>query len=117
MTNSIERYLVDERMSKAVIFGNIAYLSGQVADPNSVGIVDQTISVLNKIDHILAGIGSDKAKLLCATLYIKDMVDFASMNTIWDGWIPPGIAPARTCVQAHLAREELLVEISIIAAI
>jgi len=38
------------------------------------------------------------------------------MNAVWDAWIPEGPAPARACVTANMAREALLVEISVIAA-
>ena len=45
------------------------------------------------------------------------MKDFAEMNTVWDNWIPEGHAPARACVEARMARPDLLVEISVIAAV
>jgi enamine deaminase RidA (YjgF/YER057c/UK114 family) len=54
--------------------------------------------------------------MLSATIYIKDMQDFQAMNMVWDNWVPEGHAPARACVQASMARPELLVEISVIAA-
>jgi len=44
------------------------------------------------------------------------MKDFTGMNAVWDQWIPKGHAPARACVEARLARPDLLVEVSIIAA-
>ena len=44
------------------------------------------------------------------------MADFAAMNAVWDAWVPQGHAPARACVQAAMARPELLVEISVVAA-
>jgi len=44
------------------------------------------------------------------------MDDFAAMNAIWDNWVVEGFAPARACVECAMARPELLVEISIIAA-
>jgi enamine deaminase RidA (YjgF/YER057c/UK114 family) len=37
-------------------------------------------------------------------------------NKIWDRWLPEGYAPARACVEAGMARDALLVEISVIAA-
>jgi enamine deaminase RidA (YjgF/YER057c/UK114 family) len=39
------------------------------------------------------------------------------MNEVWDNWVPKGNAPARACVEASMAREELLVEISLVAAV
>mgnify|MGYP003677992047 CR=1 FL=1 len=50
------------------------------------------------------------------TIYVKDMSYFAQMNAVWDAWIPEGFAPARACVAAKMAREALLVEISVVAA-
>jgi len=44
------------------------------------------------------------------------MADFSVMNSVWDAWIPEGFAPARACVQAAMARDVLLVEISVVAA-
>ena len=39
------------------------------------------------------------------------------MNEVWNAWVPDGHAPARACVEAHMARSGLLVEISVIAAL
>ena len=61
--------------------------------------------------------GSDREHMVSATLYLRDMEDFAAMNVAWDAWVPAGHAPARACVEARMARPELLVEISLIAAI
>jgi enamine deaminase RidA (YjgF/YER057c/UK114 family) len=55
--------------------------------------------------------------MLSATVYVRDMKDFAAMNAVWDAWVPAGHAPARACVEARMARPELLVEISVIAAL
>jgi enamine deaminase RidA (YjgF/YER057c/UK114 family) len=38
------------------------------------------------------------------------------MNEVWDNWVNEGYAPARACVQASMARDVLLVEISVVAA-
>jgi len=39
------------------------------------------------------------------------------MNSVWNAWVPEGHAPARACVEAHMARSALLVEICVIAAL
>ncbi|GAC07139.1 hypothetical protein GAGA_4312 [Paraglaciecola agarilytica NO2] len=72
--------------------------------------------MLDKVDALLLSANSDREHMLSATIYIKDMADFAAMNAVWDAWVPQGHAPARACVQAAMARPELLVEISVIAA-
>ena len=41
---------------------------------------------------------------------------FAAMNKVWDAWVPDGHAPARACVEAKMARDALLVEITVVAA-
>ena len=72
--------------------------------------------MLDKVDALLLSANSDREHMLSATIYIKDMADFAAMNAVWDAWVPQGHAPARACVQAAMARPELLVEISVVAA-
>jgi enamine deaminase RidA (YjgF/YER057c/UK114 family) len=54
--------------------------------------------------------------LLSATIYLKQMQDFAAMNAVWEAWLPAGAAPARTTAQANLASPELLIEITVLAA-
>lgn len=73
--------------------------------------------MLEKVDELLLEAGSDREHILSATVYIRDMKDFATMNEVWDVWVPDGHAPARACVEARMARPELLVEISVIAAV
>ncbi len=72
--------------------------------------------MLEKFYELLLQAGSDMNFILSATIYIKDMKYFQGMNEVWDNWIPEGFAPARACVEASMARDELLVEISVIAA-
>ena len=72
--------------------------------------------MLDKVDTLLAQAGSDKEHILSATIYIKSMEYFAEMNAVWDNWVPEGHAPARACVTADMAREALLVEITVVAA-
>ena len=61
--------------------------------------------------------GTDKTKLLTAQIWVADIAtQFADMNAVWDAWVLEGHTPARACVQAALAREDLKVEIAVIAA-
>lgn len=111
----IERLETKQRMSKIVKHNGVIYLCGQVCSDASQGITEQTSSMLKKVDDLLLQAGSDKEHMLSATLYLKDMQYFAEMNQVWDDWAPEGHAPARACVAASMAREELLIEVSIIA--
>ena len=114
---SIERQQTAARMSRIVIHNNTVYLCGQVAADASAGIEEQTQTMLDKVDLLLKEAGSSREQMLSATIYLKDMELFKAMNAVWDNWVPSGHAPARACVQASMARQELLVEISVIAAI
>lgn len=115
---TISRTHTSARASLIVINNGTVYLSGQVAKDPDAGIQDQTRSTLAQIDALLAEAGTDNSHLLTATIYLRDIAnDFASMNEVWNEWVPDGHAPARACVEAHMARSALLVEICITAAL
>ncbi len=114
--STITRMETGQRMSRIVENNNVIYLCGQVADNADAPIGPQTENMLAKVDALLELAGSDREHLLSATIYIRDMKDFAGMNAVWDKWVPEGHAPARACVEARMARPELLVEISVVAA-
>lgn len=112
----IERLETKRRMSRIVKHNGTIYLCGQVCKDANQGIEAQTSSMLEKVGDLLEEAGSDKEHILSATIYLKDMKYFQGMNEVWDAWIPEGHAPARACVAASMARDALLVEISVIAA-
>ena len=112
----IERMETGQRMSRIVKHNGTIYLCGQVCKDATQGIQEQTSTMLEKVDELLQQAGSDKEHILTATIYIKDMKYFGEMNTVWESWLPEGHAPARACVEASMARDALLVEISVIAA-
>lgn len=114
---TIERMEVGQRMSRIVKHNETVYLCGQVGADANTDITEQTRTMLEKVDVLLDQAGSDRSYILSATIYLRDMKDFTAMNAVWDTWIPEGHAPARACVEARLARAELLVEISVVAAI
>ena len=114
---SIQRQATKQRMSRVVIHNETIYLCGQVCKDASQGITEQTATMLEKVDELLLQSGSDREHLLSATVYVRDMKDFEAMNAVWDAWVPEGHAPARACVEARMARAELLVEISVVAAV
>jgi enamine deaminase RidA (YjgF/YER057c/UK114 family) len=112
----IERQETKQRMSRIVKHNGTVYLCGQVCADATKGIAEQTQTMLDKVDLLLDQAGSSREHMLSATIYIKDMKDFSEMNEVWDAWVPEGHAPARACVEASMAREALLVEISVVAA-
>jgi enamine deaminase RidA (YjgF/YER057c/UK114 family) len=112
---SITRIDSTPRMSRIVEHNGTIYLCGQVAKDSTKGIKEQTATTLEKVEELLEKAGSDKTQLLSVTIYIRDMKDFAVMNEVWDAWVADGFQPARACVEARMARPELLVEMSVIA--
>ncbi len=113
---SIIRHHGNQRMSQLVIHGDTIYLAGQVAADAGADITVQTQQVLQKVDDLLAEVGSDNSKVLSAQIWIASMGHFAAMNAVWDAWVPEGHAPARACIEARLASPDLLVEVGIVAA-
>lgn len=114
---SIKRLHTGPRMSQAVIANGMVFLAGQVADDDALYIAGQTRQVLAAIDKLLAEAGTDKSRLLTASIFLVDMADFAAMNAVWEGWVSPGNTPARATVQAHLARPGWKIEIVVSAAV
>ena len=117
--SNINRMETSDRMSKIVIHNNTVYLCGQVgADSDGpLSMTGQTETMLARVDSLLEQAGSSRDLILSATIYVRDMKDFSEMNQIWDSWVPKGHAPARACVEAKMARPDLLVEISVVAAL
>ncbi|WP_434777012.1 RidA family protein [Neisseria sp. Ec49-e6-T10] len=112
---TIKRHLTETRFSEAVISSDLIFLSGQVPTNIHDDIKAQTANVLAQIDTLLHDLGSDKTRLIDATIFLKDFIDYDEMNEVWDRWLPEGYAPCRACVQANLAKPEWKLEIKIIA--
>ena len=113
----IKRIEAGPRMAQAVVHGHTVYLAGQVADDPSADVAGQTRQVLASIDRLLAAAGSDKTRILSATIYLADIGTFAQMNSEWDAWVPRGHTPARATVEAKLAAPQYKVEIQVVAAV
>lgn len=116
----VRRQEVAVRFSEAVTHGGVVHLAGQVPErTGGAPAAEQTADVLALVDARLLAAGSDRSRLLSATIYMTDLRrDYAAMNAVWDAWLPAGCAPARTCVGvAALAREEWAVEITVVAAV
>ncbi len=116
--SSITRIESGTRMSQAVVHGNTVYLSGQVAlEAPGESVTAQTQNILARIDALLATAGTDKTKLLSASIWLADIAGFAEMNAVWDAWVAEGNAPARATVESKLAAPQFTVEIAVTAAI
>jgi enamine deaminase RidA (YjgF/YER057c/UK114 family) len=114
---TIQRFDTGPRMSQVVVHGDTVYLAGMVANAAAgASVARQTQEVLSIIDAHLEKAGSDKSKLLSATIYLTDMKTFGEMNRVWDAWVSPGNTPARATVEVKLAAPQYNVEIMVTAA-
>lgn len=114
--SEISRIDTGIRMSQAVVYNSTVYLAGQVGEPGA-SVTEQTRTILERIEALLAQAGSDKTRLLQATIWLADMEDFSEMNAVWDAWVAPGHAPARACGESKLATPDYKVEIIVVAAL
>ena len=113
--SNIIRLRPQPQWSDAVIHQQTAYF---VEVPEcGTDITSQTQALLAQAERTLADVGSSKAHLLMATIYIKHMSDRAALNAAWQAWLPEGCAPARVCVSAEMASPDYLLEVAFVAAV
>jgi enamine deaminase RidA (YjgF/YER057c/UK114 family) len=110
----VKRIGIRPHLSHVAIHNGVVHLSGVVSPGKSVR--EQTRNVLAGIDELLQSAGSDKSKILSATVWLTDMRHFDEMNGVWDRWVSPGNAPARACVEAKLSLADFSVAIAVTAA-
>ena len=116
--SDLKRFKIGTRMSQAVVHGNIVYTAGQVAQSApGESVSRQTEAILGQIDALLTEAGTDKSKLISATIWMSDISHFNEMNAVWDAWVVPEQTPCRACVESKLAAPQFNVEISVIAAL
>lgn len=111
---TIERIQPGQWNSRAVVHGDMVYLSGIVADDKTQPIAGQTAQVLGKIDAVLAEIGTDKSKILAVTVYMANIDQKDDMNAAYMAWMDKSILSTRTCIGVALT-PGTLVEITVTA--
>lgn len=114
--NAIERIDQNARRSRASAFGDLVFLTGQVGDDLSADAATQTRQALAKVDDLLARAGSDRSRVLSATIWLREMADYDAMNAEWDAWVVPEQRPCRACAKVELADPACRVEIIVVAA-
>jgi enamine deaminase RidA (YjgF/YER057c/UK114 family) len=107
---TVEHLNSGEILSQATATETTVYLCGLTGGDNSKDVAGQTRDVLAKIDACLAHFGTDKSKLLSATIYLDDLRRKPTMNGVWTQWLGDLKRPARACVGAQL---ELGVQVEI----
>ncbi|MGF7035732.1 2-iminobutanoate/2-iminopropanoate deaminase [Paenibacillus mucilaginosus] len=107
--------------SQAVRFGNLLFTSGQIPlglDGQVVegGVEEQTHQVFRNLQAVLEAAGTDFSQVVKATVFIKDMNQFAAINTIYASYFGDH-KPARSTVEVARLPKDVLVEIELIAAL
>ena len=114
---TINRIENGTRFCRVLTHNGTVYLAGMTADDTSGNVVQQTHDTLAKIDHYLGLAGSDRSKLLSATIWLRDIADFDLMNGVWDAWIDRSAMPVRATIEGRLAGDAYRVEIMVVAAV
>ena len=104
------------KLSDAVVHNGIVYLAGQVAENLHASMKEQTEDVLRQIDTLLARCGSNKSRILTATVYVNDMGLKPEMDEAWMAWVDRQNLPARATVEVELGSPDTRVEIMCTAA-
>lgn len=109
--------------NQSVAYNGLLYVSGQIAiNPATNELVldsleAETHQVLQNLKAILEAAGSSLEKVIKATLFIKDMNQFALINAVYGEYFKPEFAPARETVQVSALPKFVNIEISVIAAL
>jgi 2-iminobutanoate/2-iminopropanoate deaminase len=106
--------------SQAIKANGFIFCSGQVAiDPATQQVITgdvaaQTDRVLRNLSEILEAAGSGLGKVVRATVFLKNMNDFAAMNAVYGKYFSSA-PPARATVEVARLPKDMLVEIDVIA--
>ena len=107
--------------SQAIRAGNLLFVSGQVAlDPSTGKFIEdksiqaQTRRVLENLLAIVSAAGGSADNIVKTTVFLKDMNDFAEMNSVYAGFFGSR-APARSTVEVARLPRDVSIEIDCIA--
>jgi enamine deaminase RidA (YjgF/YER057c/UK114 family) len=111
----ITRHQPTKLYSKVVEANGFVYTAGTVAEDLAQDVKGQTQQILKDIDRLLGLAGTDKSKLVSATIWLSDIRTRDAMNEVWNAWTGTSNLPARACVEAKLADPRMQVEIAVVA--
>jgi 2-iminobutanoate/2-iminopropanoate deaminase len=108
--------------NQSVMVGNILFVSGQIAiDPSSGDLVqgsieEETNQVMKNLKAVLNEAGLDFSNVAKASVFVKDMNDYAKINGVYAQYFDEATAPARELVEVANLPKFVNVEISVIAS-
>ncbi len=106
--------------SQALIAGSFIYTSGQIPINPKTGeivngdIAQQTKQVMENLKAVLEAAGSDLGSVIKTTVFIKNMNDFQTVNSIYNEYFKKPF-PARSCVEVARLPKDVGIEIEVIA--
>ncbi len=110
--------------SQAVAHNGILFVSGQIAiDPDTGKMIaddieKETERVMLNLKAVLAAAGCTFDNIIKASIFLKNMDDFATINRIYGGYLKEdGHYPARETVEVARLPKDANVEISVVAAL
>lgn len=112
----IQRHARTPIMHRVVENAGTLYFGGVVAEDRSASMKGQTEQVLARLDTLLSEAGSDRSKVLSATIFITDMGLKDEMNEAWTAWFAPEHLPSRATIGVADLGPKALIEVVIIAA-
>ena len=107
--------------NQAVQFGNMLFISGQIAlDPSTGELVQGDVQaearqVMKNLAAILSAAGMDFSNVLKSSIFLMDMGQFAQVNEVYGSYFGDD-APARETIQVAGLPKGVKVEISMVAA-
>ncbi len=113
---TIKRHEPSKILSKVVEANGFVFTAGVVADDPKQDAKGQTQQILREIDRLLGLCGTDKSKVVSASIWVPDIRLRDAMNEAWNAWTGGQNLPGRACIEAKLADPRLLVEIAVVAA-
>ncbi|MCL1894805.1 MAG: RidA family protein [Holophagaceae bacterium] len=108
--------------SQGKVTGNMLFTAGQIPlDPQTMeivkgGIEEQTMQVLKNLDAIMMEAGTSWDKVIKATVFMVNLGDFATFNSIYEQHLKSA-KPSRSTVQVAALPKGALIEIEVIAEV
>jgi 2-iminobutanoate/2-iminopropanoate deaminase len=107
--------------SQGIVVNNLFYSSGQIPLTKEGvmvegDITEQTHQVFQNLQAVLEEAGASLETVVKATVFIKDMNDFASINEVYGTYFDQH-KPARSCVEVARLPKDAGVEIEVIALV
>jgi 2-iminobutanoate/2-iminopropanoate deaminase len=109
--------------NQAILKGNTLYTSGQIAIHPKTGelitanIKIETQQVMQNMKAVLEAAGMTFENVVKTTIFIVNMDDFGTINTVYGSYFNEKTAPARETVQVTCLPKNVNIEISMIAVL